>query len=114
VYEKGKAKVIKTAGEQLFARPHLQNAVPVEALYDKAAALDVTLANLLNRKGYASLEAVRDEGEAKGLREAVLAVCELLAISPTDTQLDTLRANPTEQLAVLLAHLRQHRAWPEP
>jgi hypothetical protein len=87
-------------------------------LYDKAAALDVTLTNLLNRKGYASLEAVRDEGrdegEAKGLREAVLVVCELLAISPTDTQLDTLRANPTEQLAVLLAHLRQYRAWPEP
>ena len=38
----------------------------MEALYDQEVAYAVTLRNLLQRRGYADLEAVRAEGEAKG------------------------------------------------
>ncbi len=60
----------------------LQNPVPVRALVDREVALEATLRNLLNRKGYASLEALRAEesakgraeGEARGKAESILAV----------------------------------------
>ena len=51
-------------GMQLTATGVLQNPVPVEALYDQNAALEVALRNLLNRRGYQDLDAVRDEGLA--------------------------------------------------
>ncbi|WPL19873.1 hypothetical protein Thiowin_05020 [Thiorhodovibrio winogradskyi] len=44
----------------------LKNPLPVEALYDPQAAHEVALRNLLQRKGYASLEAVREQGKAEG------------------------------------------------
>ena len=40
--------------------------MPVDALYDRDAAHEATLRNLLQRKGYASLDAVRAEGEQQG------------------------------------------------
>ena len=46
----------------------------MEALYDSKAAQPVVLRNLLQRQGYASLEAVQAEGEAQGLRDAIIAV----------------------------------------
>jgi hypothetical protein len=48
--------------------------VPVEALYDREAARRVIFRNLLQRQGYGSLDDVRAEGEAEGLRKAVVAV----------------------------------------
>lgn len=50
-------------GESLEAPGILKNPVPVEALYDREAAHEVTLRNLLQRRGYESLEAVRQGGE---------------------------------------------------
>jgi hypothetical protein len=47
----------------------LQNLVPVEALYDPEAAHEAALRNLLQRRGFASLEAVREEGREED-REA--------------------------------------------
>jgi hypothetical protein len=61
-------------GEQLEAPGILANPVPVEALYDREAARQVIFRNLLQRQGYASLEAVRAEGAVRGLREAVVEV----------------------------------------
>jgi hypothetical protein len=69
VYEQGKAMRIVAEGQTLTAPGVLQNAVPVEALYNREAAHEVTLANLLQRKGFASLDAVREEGKAEGLRD---------------------------------------------
>ena len=48
----------------------LRNPAPVRALFDQDAAHEVVLRNLLQRRGYASLNAVREEG----MSEAVLAL----------------------------------------
>lgn len=74
VHEAGQKMRIVHAGEELRAPGVLANPVPVEALYDRKAAQEVVLRNLLQRRGYASLEAVQAEGEAQGLREAVVSV----------------------------------------
>jgi Putative restriction endonuclease len=60
---------IANAGEQLEAPGILANPVPVEALWDREAGLQVTFRNLLQRQGYASLDEVRAEGEAHGRAE---------------------------------------------
>ncbi len=82
VHEAGKKMRIAHAGEELRAPGALANPVPVEALYDRQAAQKVVLRNLLQRQGYAGLDAIRAEGEvlgraegeAQGLREAVVDV----------------------------------------
>ncbi len=66
VYEPGKPMRVVTSGQALTAPGVLQNDVPVEALYDREAAHEVALRNLLQRKGYDSLEAVQREGERAG------------------------------------------------
>ncbi|CAK0762518.1 hypothetical protein CCP4SC76_3690025 [Gammaproteobacteria bacterium] len=53
-------------GQFLEAPGLLKNPVPVEALYDREVAHGVALRNLLQRRGYDSLEAVYAEGETKG------------------------------------------------
>jgi len=76
VYTPGKAMTLAHAGEELRAPGVLQNPVPVDALFDRDAAHEATLRNLLQRRGYASLEAVREEakllGEAQGKLEGKL------------------------------------------
>lgn len=74
VYEPGRPKQVRVAGELLEAPGVLQNPVPVEALYSPEAAEGVVLRNLLQRFGYRDLEAVRDEGLAEGRAEALRAV----------------------------------------
>jgi Uma2 family endonuclease len=78
VYRPGERMRIVNPGETLEAPGILENPVPVEALYDADAANDVALRNLLQRQGYASLEAVLDKGKAEGelraLRDDLLAV----------------------------------------
>jgi hypothetical protein len=60
-------------GKMLSAPGVLKNPVRVEALYDRDAAERATLTNLLQRQGYADLEAVlaagRTEGRTEGLAE---------------------------------------------
>jgi len=63
VYEPGQPRRLLHPGEQLRAPGVLRNPVPVEALYDPAAAQGVALRNLLQRQGYADLDAVRAETE---------------------------------------------------
>lgn len=69
-------------GDLLEAPGILQNPVPVDALFDPAAAQEAALRNLLQRRGYGSLDAVRAQGQAEGkaegeidaLRQAVMQV----------------------------------------
>ncbi|WP_089724816.1 DUF4351 domain-containing protein [Candidatus Thiosymbion oneisti] len=62
-------------GQQLEAPGVLANPVPVEALYDPDAAHETALRNLLQRRGYADLDAVREEGKlALVLRQLQRAV----------------------------------------
>jgi hypothetical protein len=74
VHEAGRTMRIVHSGEELRAPGVLANPVPVEALYDRKAAQEVVLRNLLQRQGYASLEAVQAEGEAQGIRASIVAV----------------------------------------
>lgn len=55
-----------TAGEVLEAPGILRNPVPVRALFDRETAHEVVLRNLLQRRGYDSLSAVREEGREEG------------------------------------------------
>ena len=50
---------------------HLQNPVPVEALYDRNVTEKATLTNLLQRQGYPDLETVLAEGHKAGLEEGL-------------------------------------------
>jgi Putative restriction endonuclease len=56
----------KHPGERLEAPGILKNAVPVDAMYDRAEAHRLTLQNLLQREGFENLEAVKDAGREEG------------------------------------------------
>lgn len=68
------AKALSTdpAVEKIVVR--LAKSVPVEALYDLEVSGEVAFRNLLEQHGYKSLDAVRAEGEAVALRQAILTV----------------------------------------
>ncbi|WP_295432394.1 Uma2 family endonuclease [uncultured Thiodictyon sp.] len=67
VYESGHPMRVALPGEDLSAPGILRNPVPVDALFDRTAGHRATLRNLLQRFGYADLEAVRAEGRAEGI-----------------------------------------------
>jgi Uma2 family endonuclease len=141
VYEKGRPVRTKLPGERLEAPGVLASRPLVEALYDREAAFEQTLQNLLARKGYADLDAVLAEGEArgkaegeakglregkaeglregeakgeaKGLRAAVLDLCEVLGIAPTEAQRASLDAMGVGELEALRHQIKQTRRWPE-
>ena len=69
VHEAGAAVRTFLPGQTLTAPGVLQNPVPVEALFDRDAAHEATLANLLQRKGYRDLDAVREEAHQDGRKE---------------------------------------------
>ena len=81
---------VLSPGDELSAPGVLANPVPVEALYDRGAAHEATLRNLLQRQGYASLDAVRAEGREEGkeaalatLRRALLTALEARGLTPS-------------------------------
>ncbi len=69
VYEPQRPVRTLVAGEQLRAPGVLRNPVPIEALYDRQAAHEAALRNLLQRRGYEDLAAVRAEGRMEGHEE---------------------------------------------
>jgi len=56
-------------GEELKAPGILRNPVRVEALYDPDASREAALRNLLQRRGYADLEAVQEKSRQEGRQE---------------------------------------------
>nr|MBK7070512.1 hypothetical protein [Deltaproteobacteria bacterium] len=62
---------MRTVGDEatLTAPGVLELPVPVRALYDRGAAHEVTLRNLLAAKGSRSLDAVREEAARRGREE---------------------------------------------
>jgi hypothetical protein len=111
VYEPGNDVRAVLPGGVLQAPGILKNAVPVEALYDREAAHRQTLKNLLQREGYEDLEAVRDEGREEGLRQAILDLCEVLAITPTPEQEKELGAMSVEALEAVRQRIKRERRW---
>jgi hypothetical protein len=87
VYQPESGAAPRTHGPQdeLHAPGILRNPVPVLALYDRDAAHDATLRNLLQRRGYESLDQLRAEnearGEARGRIEALRSSCAALMIA---------------------------------
>lgn len=66
VHRRGEPVQTACPGEYLTAPGILQNPVLVESLYDRNAAERATLINLLQRHGYADLDAVLQEGRDEG------------------------------------------------
>jgi Uma2 family endonuclease len=69
VHQPGRPFVTLVPGDLLEAPGVLRNPVPVEALFDAGVADRVALRNLLQRHGYESLEAVREEAKVEGRAE---------------------------------------------
>jgi len=74
VYEPKTNRRVVLPGEQLRAPGVLKNPVPVEALYDREAAHETAFRNLLQRRGYQDLDAVRTEGRTEGKADGEIAV----------------------------------------
>ncbi len=78
VYEQGKAMRTVRADEHLEAPGVLKNAVPVDALFDRDAAHEAALRNLVQRRGYDSFEdAVQksiQRGRTEGLQQGLQLV----------------------------------------
>lgn len=66
--------------------------MPVDALYDRAAAHAVTFRNLLQRQGYRDLDEIRNEGQQQALRESVLAVLQARGLPVDDAARAALEA----------------------
>jgi hypothetical protein len=90
VYESGKPTVVKSYGDELTAPGVLQNSILAQALWDRKAAHEGTLRNLLQRAGYASIDAVREEGHSEGrnlaLVEALFTVLSARGWTLTEVQ----------------------------
>ena len=66
------AKMRTYTGDELLEAPGvLRNPVPARALFDRTAAHEATLRNLLQRHGYASLSEIRQEGHQEGLEKGI-------------------------------------------
>jgi hypothetical protein len=116
VHRPGQPPQLAGPGEVLEAPGILRNAIPVEALYDRSAAHEATLRNLLQRRGYDSLEAVqqesREEGRGEGIAEAILALLadRGLAIAPAVRERILACRDHDQLMAWLLAAARVAQA----
>ncbi|WP_438023929.1 Uma2 family endonuclease [Sorangium sp. So ce233] len=107
-------------GDALVAPGVLKNPVSVEALYDREAAHEATLRNLLQRRGYEDIDSVREEGRkegrneghTQGLRTAVRDLCEVLGIALSPEREAALEAMTGPELSVLREQIKRERRWP--
>jgi Uma2 family endonuclease len=80
VYAPDKPVEVQSGDDKLTAPGILRNPVPVRALYDRDAAHEAVLRNLLQRHGYEDLDAVRkegiDEGKLIAIGENILTILE--------------------------------------
>ena len=98
VHRRGEPLQIAWPGERLQAPGILKNPVLVESLYDREHAEQATLINLLQRQGYESLDAVREEGrlvEARAALRRVLARRGLAPSAPDEARIDGCADLPT-------------------
>jgi Uma2 family endonuclease len=94
VYRPDEPMRLAHPGESLTAPGLLRNPVPVEALYDRDAGHRAVLRNLLQRQGYADLDAVRSEGAEQGVASAIIALLEdrgLAVDTPTRARIEACR-----------------------
>lgn len=72
IHEPGVPTRVVDADGELTAPGILDRPVPVRALIDREIAVETALHNILARKGYRDLAAVREEGVPLGLQKALL------------------------------------------
>jgi hypothetical protein len=92
----------KSALEVLSADPDAQ---------ELARRRELALWETRRQEGLARQEG-RAEGEASGLRQAVLTACDLLRIEVDAQRRAAIDSLEAEGLERLLTSLRQHRRWP--
>jgi Uma2 family endonuclease len=92
VHQPGRPFVTLVPGDLLEAPGVLRNPVPVEALFDAAVADRIALRNLLQRHGYESLEAVREEGKVEGRVEKARLLIRRQVVARFGSVLDALGA----------------------
>ncbi|MFO1429577.1 MAG: Uma2 family endonuclease [Candidatus Competibacteraceae bacterium] len=103
VYAKDEPLRVYGADDTLQAPGILRNPVRVQALYDREIAHEAVLTNLLQRRGYDSLDAVLAEGEANGEARALLTVLEARGVAMTEAERAAiLNSRDLEQLRVWL------------
>ncbi len=73
IHEPGRAMRLAHPGDDLHAPDVLRNPVPVDSLFEREAAHEVTLRNLLQRQGYESVDEIRTEGKTEGKAEGKAA-----------------------------------------
>lgn len=97
VFEAGQPKREYFDGDELTAPGVLALPVPVTALFEANHGNDVVLRNLLSREGYASIEAVQDEGRQEGRQEgrteALLLVLRARGLSMGDDDIARIRSS---------------------
>lgn len=75
-HQPGQPQRTYTDQDTLHAPGVLRNSVPVRTFFERDAAHQATLRNLLQRQGYESLEAVRAEARSEGQAKSILVVLE--------------------------------------
>ncbi len=117
VYEPGLPCRSLYPGQELKAPGVLKNPLPVEALYDPKAAHEVALRNLLQRKGYDSLDAVSAQGRTEGELGLVLRQLDKRlgglapALSAQIRQLDSEQLNALGEALLDFGQERDLQAW---
>jgi hypothetical protein len=101
VHEPGSEPRMFGPGDTLEAPGILRNPVAVEALYDPAAAQAAALRNLLQRHGYADLDAVRTEGQSQGELTIVLRQLERRLVGLSAAQRDRISRLSSAQVEAL-------------
>lgn len=86
IHQPGQPMRIARPGEDLVAPGILAAPIRVEALWDREAAHDHTLRNLLRRRGFADLDAVMASGEARAKADAILLILRTRGLSVTEAQ----------------------------
>lgn len=115
VHEPEKPPVVYGPGTEIVAPGVLKNPVPVEALWDVDASNRVALRNLLQRAGYADLDAVRDEGREEGREEAARALLDLadaLGLPLDEPRAASVRALDLSEIRRLRESIKRDRTWP--
>jgi Uma2 family endonuclease len=86
VYEPNEPMRLVTGAGILEAPGVLQNAVPLAVLYDRDAAHEATLRNLLQRQGYSDLAAVVEQGRSEGRSEGQVAALQRSILAVLDAR----------------------------
>ncbi|AUB80508.1 Uma2 family endonuclease [Candidatus Thiodictyon syntrophicum] len=110
VHRPGQPVQVYGSGDDLSTPGILRNPIPVDALFDRAAADRTVMRNLLQRAGYDGLDAVRAEGRSEARREGLRkGIAESILALLADRQLEV-PAAARERIAAC-RDLAQLKTW---